>query len=413
LLAISDLPACSPAQKSRPWCETRPIFFVIGDILSRSAIQCPKGCPKRFGVARGIIAARYEMFGEEGQQPMATLKDISRELGLSVTQVSRALNGHADVSEETRSRVAAAAKKLKYHPNLTARKLVSGKSGMVGLVLPRYPRMATDSNFFEIVAGLSAQFSNRGMQFVLHIANEADDIIDVYRRLLDGGALDGFVLVEPVVDDPRIRFLRERGANFVLHGRTESKPNYPYYDIDNQGAAYTLTRYLIDLGHRDIGFINGLAGRCYAQARFDGYRAALTEAGLPFREKLVSNGRMRESLGMISTVQMFSGNGTPPTAMIANNTLIAKGIYDGLQALGLSVPNDVSVVAHDDDLPGIRAQAFFPALTVTHSPMEASWSPLAEFLSGAIDGKPLEALQKISPIAFIARNSTAPPPHRR
>ncbi len=101
---------------------------------------------------------------------MATLRDISRELGLSVTQVSRALNGHDDVSEETRARVQDIAKALKYQPNLTARKLVTGKSGIVGLVLPQVPTAPEDTLFVQIVGGLSRHFSRRQMQFVLHIA---------------------------------------------------------------------------------------------------------------------------------------------------------------------------------------------------------------------------------------------------
>ena len=90
---------------------------------------------------------------------MATLRDISRELGLSVTQVSRALNGHSDVSAETRARVTDLAKALKYQPNLTARKLVMGKSGIVGLVLPEVPRAPEDSLFVQIVGGDDPAFN--------------------------------------------------------------------------------------------------------------------------------------------------------------------------------------------------------------------------------------------------------------
>ena len=100
---------------------------------------------------------------------MATLKDIARSLDLSITQVSRALNDHSDVSEETRLRVKDTARAMNYHPNVSARKLVSGRSGMVGLVVPNYRNIGQDRLFMEVVAGLSTQFSGRGMQFVLHM----------------------------------------------------------------------------------------------------------------------------------------------------------------------------------------------------------------------------------------------------
>ena len=135
---------------------------------------------------------------------MATLKDIARALDLSITQVSRALNDHSDVNAETRERVKATARKMNYHPNISARKLVSGRSGMVGLVSPRTRSGASDSIFLEVISGLSQQFSGRGMQFVLHIMTEDEATLPVYQRLIGKGALDGFVLSEPSDDDPRI-----------------------------------------------------------------------------------------------------------------------------------------------------------------------------------------------------------------
>ena len=247
---------------------------------------------------------------------MTTLRDISRHLGLSVTQVSRALNGHSDVSADTRVRVTEAAKALKYQPNLTARKLVMGKSGIVGLVLPAVPAAPQDSLFVQIVGGLSRHFSHRQMQFVLHIAAPGDDIIEVYRKLINSGSLDGFVLLEPTQDDPRVAYLRERKVPFVLHGRTESSPNYPYFDIDNDGVGYDLTRYLTDRGHRRIAFLNGRAGRSYAESRLIGYARALAEVGVVYDPALYLCDEMSEGAGLLGTVQLWSGNRLRPTAII-------------------------------------------------------------------------------------------------
>jgi LacI family transcriptional regulator len=340
---------------------------------------------------------------------MATLKDISRHLNLSVTQVSRALNGYSDVNENTRKRVLEAAKELNYHPNIAAQKLVSGRSGMVALVLPKHPQLSSDNNFLEVVSGLSQVFSGRDMQFVLHIAREDDEIISVYRKLIDRGALDGFVVVEPLLDDPRINFLRERGVPFVVHGRTRTQTDYPYYDIDNDGVGFALTRHLIDKGHRRIAFINGLEKRNYSLARTDGYRKALEESGIEFDPDLIRYGRMNDALGMISTVQFFTGASPRPTAVICGNTLVARGVYATLKSLGLSVPDDVSVVAHDDVLPDVRGSAFYPALTVTKAALRNSWAPMAAYLVGAINGEPVEDLQEVAASEFIERASVAPP----
>jgi LacI family transcriptional regulator len=335
---------------------------------------------------------------------MATLRDIARELGLSVTQVSRALNGHDDVSEETRARVMAHAKALKYQPNLTARKLVMGKSGVVGLVLPQVPQAPEDSLFVQIVGGLSRHFSRRGMQFVLHIASPEDDIIDVYHRLIDGGSLDGFVVLEPRRDDPRIAYLRERRVPFVVHGRHEAAPDYPFFDIDNEGVARRMTAYLLAKGHRRIVFLNGVAGRSYVEDRRWGYEAELRGAGVAPDPALHCTGEMSEGYGLVSAVRYWAEPGGP-TAVICNNTRIAKGVLEGLRALGRRVPEDVSVIAHDDALPGLRPEQFEPPLTCIHSPLELSWLPLAEILAGAVDGKPVDELQRLGEITLIERAS--------
>lgn len=343
---------------------------------------------------------------------MATLKDISRHLNLSVTQVSRALNDHSDVNEETRTRVKEAAKVLKYQPNVTARKLATGRSGMVGLIVPYNSQMAADGMWMEVVSGLSAQFSGRGMQFVLHVAQQAEAVLPIYQKLISGGSLDGFVLVEPFALDSRPDFLSMAGVPFVVHGRTHGLTDYPYFDIDNFGLSYQSTRHLVALGHRRIALINGLEGRSYVESRSEGYRLALSQSGITFDPALLRHGLMKVSTGLLHCIELFRGQSHPPTAIICSNVLVAKGVYQALEALELRIPQDVSVLAHDDVLMGTVADAFFPALTVTRSPLRDSWQPLAEFLAGAIEGKPLGDLQRVAECAFVQRASDAAVRHR-
>ena len=338
---------------------------------------------------------------------MATLKDISRHLGLSVTQVSRALNGHLDVNEDTRLRVMDAAKALNYHPNLSARKLATGRSGIVGLVMPTQRRMEGDSLFVQMVAGLSARFSKNDIRFILHIAEETDNLVAVHQRLVDSGSLDGFVVVEPLDHDPRIAYLKKRGIPFVLHGRTAETPDFPYFDIDNFGVGYRLTRHLIDHGHRKIAFLNGEKGRSYVTARQMGYAQALTESAIPIEARLHCNGPMAHSFGLVQTISIMQ-TANPPTAFIAGNAWIAKGIYAGLQALGLRIPQDVSVVGHDDLLPQAETGFMSPPLTVTESALHLSWTPLADLLLGALAGQEIETLQKIGEVIFQDRASVGP-----
>lgn len=341
---------------------------------------------------------------------MATLKDIARATGLSVTQVSRALNGHSDVNEETRLRVQEAANAMDYQPNVSARKLVSGRSGMVGLVVPNHAGLTQDLLFLEVVTGLSQQFSGRGMQLVLHIAQAEEEICGAFRRLISGGALDGFVLTDPTDSDARVELLSGLKVPFVLHGRTGDRQDYPFFDIDNHRLLQELTTHLTGLGHRQIALLNGVAGRSYVSARTAGYHKALAEAGIEPHPGLIHFNPMDEAHGLVSTIRLMSGQTPQPTAIICGNILIAKGVYRALESMSLRVPQDVSVVAHDDLLPNLRASAFYPALTVTKSPLRDSWLPLADFLAGALEGKPLADLQRVADYEFIRRNSAAPPP---
>lgn len=339
---------------------------------------------------------------------MATLKDIARALDLSITQVSRALNDHSDVSEETRLRVKSAARAMDYHPNASARKLVSGRSGMVGLVVPQHRNIGQDGIFLEVVAGLSAQFSGRGMQFVLHIMAEHEPALPVYQKLIGTAMLDGFVLIDPLDQDARIDFLKQSGIAFVVHGRVGKTSDYPYFYIENEQLAHDLTTYLALRGHQRIAFLNGISGRSYVTRREQGYRRALRDAGAPDLPHLHLNGEMDEATGLTATIRLFTGVAPRPTAIVCGNVRLAHGAYQALAALGLRVPEDVSVVAHDDELPNLRASAFFPALTVTKAPLRDSWEPLADCLAGAIERKPLATLQRIGSYTFIERNSTAP-----
>jgi LacI family transcriptional regulator len=336
---------------------------------------------------------------------MATLKDIARKLDLSITQVSRALNDHSDVAEDTRLRVKSTAHAMNYHPNASARKLVSGRSGIVGLVVPQRRDLGQDGIFLEVVAGLSAQFSGRGMQFVLHLQSETEPTLPVYQKLIGKALLDGFVLIDPQDHDPRIDFLRKSGIAFVVHGRSGETIDYPYFDIENEHLAHDLTHHLIQRGHRRIAFLNGVAGRSYVTVRETGYLRALRAAGVPPQPGFHLNGDMDEANGLTDTIRLFTGDAPRPTAIICGNVRLARGAYQALAALGLSVPGDVSVVAHDDELPSLRASAFFPALTVTKAPLRDSWEPLADCLAGAIEGKPLASLQRIGRYSFIERNS--------
>jgi len=341
---------------------------------------------------------------------MATIKDISKQLGISVTTVSRALNGYSDVNEDTRKRIQDAAKALNYRPNQIARKLVTGRSGIVAMVLPDDFGITTKAIWFEIISGLSAEFSKRDMDFVLNVSAK-DSILGVYQRMIDRGTADGFILIAPVKNDPRVAMLEAAKVPFVIHGQAEQRCEYAYFDIDNYGLTRRSVDHLVGLGHERIAFVSGPKEHGFVTQRVQGFTDALKAHGLEIRPSWIRYAdRMTENFGLVSAIQILSRNGPAPTAFICGNTLIANGIYKAAASLELSVPQDISVVAHDDALPENRAVNFDPPLTVTRSPLRNSSEPLADLLVRRIQGEELSTLQVTEAEEFITRQSTAPPP---
>ncbi len=336
---------------------------------------------------------------------MTTLKDLSRHLNLSITQVSRALNDHDDVSSATKARVRDAAKLLNYKANSSAKRLVTGRSGIVGLVVEQDGGVLEPQLFTEMIWKLSRAFSDLGRQFILHATGAGGDVVQEYRSLISGAGVDGFVITDPRIDDPRVAFLRSQNVPFVVHGRLTGPADYSYYDIDNYAVGRNLTQVLIDNGHRRIAFLNGLARLTYVEARKQGHRDALRQAGLPFDPALHVYQEPSEGNGLVSCIHLFSNRNTGPTGIVCGNTAVAKGVYVGLKAMGLRVPDDVSVVAHDDLLPELDADSFVPHLTTTEAPLSNSWTPMAELLCRAIDGAPFDQVQIEEPLKMNVRRS--------
>lgn len=340
---------------------------------------------------------------------MATLRDIGAELGLSPATVSRALNGYPEVNARTRMRVEEAARRMNYRPNQIAKKLVTGRSGMVGMVLKPNPTSAGDASFYEVMFGLSEQLARRDMDLVFHAATD-DDPVAPYRRLVQKNTLDGFILNAPVLDDPRIAYLIAENVPFVVHGRA-GQAAYPYYDIMNDAAGADAVDLLADLGHRRIALLNGPAHHAYAVERLAGFRRAMAAHGLGVPAHAIFHDSPSDSYGYQAALALLSGRlGRPATALVCASTVTASGAYRAAQDLGLSIPGNVSVVAHDDALPQLRAVNCHPALTVTRAPLRDASEPLAQALCDLLDGVPGAQLQTVARPQMIVRNSTGPTP---
>ncbi len=341
---------------------------------------------------------------------MATLKDISAELGLSVATVSRALNGFPEVNTKTRDKVQEAADRLGYRPNRTAQRLVTGRSGMVGMIVKIRPDLSADQTFVEILTGLTAALAARDTDLVLAVDQDPDPVA-AYKKMLERDMLDGFILNAPVPQDPRVDFLTHAGVPFVMHGQCRNDAAYPFYSIDNQGVSVEAVDLLTALGHQRIALLNGDLTHSYAADRLAGFALAMRNAGLRVPEAFMTSAPPSEDYGYAQALAMLAGqHGAAPTAFVCASTLIAAGVMRAVADRGLRVPEDVSIVAHDDALPQTRAINFSPALTVTRAPLRDSCVPLANHLIDHINGAEARTLQTLFRAELILRGSTGPVP---
>lgn len=332
------------------------------------------------------------------------LKQLSHMLQLSQTTVSRALNGYPEVSEETRRRVVAAAKRHGYRPNPSARRLATGKAGMIGHVLPTGASVDIDPHFVEFLSGLGDYARGHDLDLALSPA-DAEDEETTYRRVAAAKQVDAVYVSSPRQADRRIRLLEQLGLPYIVHGRSEGLDfDYPFLDIDNEGAFREAGRLLTQLGHQHVGLINGEAEETFAIHRERGLTRALAAAGLKLAPDDVRSARMTEENGFRAT-QSLMGRPERPTALVCSSLIMSLGVMRALNGMGLSVPRDVSLVAHDDVFPWLKPENFPVPLSTTRSSIRAAGRRIAERLAARIAGVETGAHGEVWPVDLVVRAS--------
>ncbi len=335
---------------------------------------------------------------------MTTLADISKHLSLSMATVSRALNGYPEVSEKTRQRVQQAAIDLGYTANNVAKTLATGKSNSIGIMLHSPNELVSAPTFLQELSLISHHLGDKGYDLLINASVQGDNL-EALKNFVSKSATDGMIIKGPRVNDPRIQFLIESHVPFVVHGHDLSSQQYPFVDIDNSSIATKSLRYLHQLGHRRIGFINCDETFAFAKARGQGFSRALQELALDVQQCPTVLCDSSPSDGQEKAIEMLSIDNRP-TAIVCSNSQIAFGVYMAAATLGLKIGDDLSVIAHDDNITHFKTQDFSPALTVTNAPLTDSSAPLADVIIRRISGDDISNLQTVFPIELIVRDST-------
>ncbi|MBV0912082.1 LacI family DNA-binding transcriptional regulator [Anianabacter salinae] len=312
------------------------------------------------------------------------LKELAHTLGLSPTTVSRALNGYPEVAEATRERVQSAARKHNYQPNARAQRLATGRAMAIGHVIPVSDRHEmVNPVFADFVSGAGEAYLRHGYDMVLSLVADRDQE-DVYRDLASKGSVDGIIVHAPRLDDRRIALLHDLGLPFVVHGRASNVDQpYNWVDVNNRRAFERATAFLLDLGHRRIGLVNGLDLMDFAERRREGYIAALRARDVPSDPRLIAGEEMTEMHGYRSAMAMLALD-QPATAFVTSSLIVAIGVRRAVEEHGLKLGRDVSLVTHDDDLSYLRNGAELPIFTAVRSSVRHAGRLCAEMLIEAI-----------------------------
>ncbi|WP_378945584.1 substrate-binding domain-containing protein [Mesorhizobium sp. ANAO-SY3R2] len=334
------------------------------------------------------------------------LKQLSLMLELSQTTVSRALNGYPEVSEDTRRRVMDAAKRHGYRPNPSARRLATGKAGMIGYVMPTGAAVDIDPHFVEFLSGLGDYARGHELDLVLSPADAADEET-TYRRIVANKQVDALYISAPRSSDKRVALAHQLGIPFIVHGRSEGLDfDYPFIDIDNEGAFHDATRLLVQLGHRRIALINGEDTQTFAIFRERGTRRALAESGLMLEPMNIRSEIMTEENGYRAARSLLEASDAP-TAIVCSSLIMALGVVRAARDLNLTIPTDLSLVSHDDVFPWLKPEHFSVPLTTTRSSIRAAGARVAERLAARISGLEDGARGEVWPVDLVVRGSIA------
>ena len=319
-----------------------------------------------------------------------TIREVSDRAGVSIGTVSNVLNAPHLVADPTKARVLSVISELDYRPNRAARSLQARRTYLIGYRLPGAGKSPALDVFLHALVGAA---SGHGLEIALFSPREDESELGAYRRLIQGGDVDGLVLSETNYRDPRIGLLTESGVPFVSFGRALDSQPFSWVDVDGAAGMRMVVEHLMAAGHRQITLAAWPEGSESGDDRVRGFgpgddREVIRVLGG------FDNGRR---LGH----RLFSRD-RPPTAVAAVEDSLALGMMAAATDLGLKVGVDVAVAGFDDSM---AAGLVTPGLTSVRQPMDEVARRLIDGLVAILAGGPAPASQLLMP-DLVVRGST-------
>ncbi len=328
---------------------------------------------------------------------MATIRDIAYKANVSVSTVSKALNLRTDVSNETRQKILEIAQELNYDLSKMRKQNSLNRTKNIGVIFCREEKPLSINPFYSrVLEGIEGELALHNYNLVLNLLPNKADI--PLPNMIKEKKVDGVILVG-VFSKNFIEKMRKIEGPVVLIDPKIYVENITQVLIDNEHGAFTATQYLIQQGHRRIGFISGQLERLSFYQRLTGYKKALEYHNIPFEKSLVQAGYLEEGYGHTKKLLELS---QPPTAIFSANDINAIYGYRAVKEAGLQIPEDLSMIGFDDiEL----AKMASPQLTTIRVYKEEMGSIAVRLLLQQLQGELMKPVTTIVPTKLIERNS--------
>jgi DNA-binding LacI/PurR family transcriptional regulator len=338
-----------------------------------------------------------------------TIADIARAAGVSKGSVSYALNGNPGLSDQTRRRILAIAEEIGWRPNRAARALSASRAGACGLVLARPAHLLAYDPFFpRLISGIEAELSARQVALVLQIVDDLDAEVRALARWWAERRVDGVLLVDLRVEDPRVPAVEQLGLPAVIVGGPGPTGKLPFFPGHDAERMRQLLEHLVTLGHRRIDRVAGTPSFAHTQERSRAFREVLGRAGASGRSLSTDYTVPRA----IACTKQLLKQSVPPTAIVYDNDIMAVAGLGVAREAGLGVPDQLSIVSFEDS---VLCEVVRPSLTACAWDVKAFGAraarALLQLVDEATDNDPARAtLRPEGRPVLVTRASTGPVP---
>lgn len=332
---------------------------------------------------------------------MVTIYDVAKRAGVGIATVSRVLNDSPSVSEAKRQKVIQAIKDLNYQPNSTARNLARGDTFTIGVMSP----FISQPWFSDRIKGIQDTLTPTDYDLVVFSIGTPEQMNEQFSSMSKFKFVSGMIIVSMGVVDEDVQRFKQWKVPVVLLDSVH--PELSSVIIDDIGGGYMATRHLLNLGHTRIAFVGGDFVNPFRfttdAERYQGYENALTEAGIRLTPDYIFTGAYDRDTGYALAKQLFDLP-APPTAVFATNDIVALGVLEAAIDSGRKVPEDLSIIGHDDNM-----LANYYQLSTIFQDFYQSGIQAANLLLNILNDETTERQSVTMLGELILRNSTASP----